>query len=110
MSSDIIIYQTEDGKTRLEVLEEAATCKDFLQVQQEGSRRAEHNWIEKLHGFLTLNDRDLLSHAGKISHELAIAKAEKEYDNYQAKRLADESTKDGEFEKAIKNFPKSKKK
>ncbi|MFI5138028.1 MAG: virulence RhuM family protein [Sphingobacteriales bacterium] len=68
------------------------------------------NWIEKLHGFLTLNDRDLLTHAGKISHELAITKAEKEYDNYQAKRLVDESTKDGEFEKAIKNFPESKKK
>jgi hypothetical protein len=66
------------------------------------------SWIEKLHGFLTLNDRDLLTHAGKISHELAIAKAEKEYESFEAKRLAGESYKDGEFEKAIKNLPKSK--
>lgn len=68
------------------------------------------NWIEKLHGFLTLNDRNLLTHAGKISHELAIAKAEKEYESFQTKRLANESNKDGEFEKAIKNLPNPKKK
>jgi len=34
-----------------------------------------HNWIEKLHGFLKLNDRDILEHAGKISHQLAIDEA-----------------------------------
>ena len=68
------------------------------------------NWIEKLHGFLTLNDRNLLTHAGKISHELAITKAEKEYESFQAKRIANESNKDGEFEKAIKSLPKPKKK
>ena len=37
------------------------------------------DWIEKLHGFLTLNDREILTNAGKISHQLAIEKAEKEY-------------------------------
>jgi hypothetical protein len=68
------------------------------------------NWIEKLHGFLTLNDRDLLTHAGKISHELAIAKAEEEYDRFQAKRIANESNTDGEFEKALKDLAKLKKK
>ena len=69
-----------------------------------------NSWIEKLHGFLTLNDRNLLTHAGKISHELAIAKAEKEYESFQAKRIADDSSKDGEFEKAVKRLPKGKKK
>lgn len=29
------------------------------------------DWIEKLNGFLTLNDRDILTHAGRISHEMA---------------------------------------
>ena len=69
-----------------------------------------NNWIEKLHGFLTLNDRSLLMHAGKISHELAIEIAEREYDNFQAKRITEEKAKEGEFEKAIKKLPKSKKK
>ena len=30
------------------------------------------DWIAKLNGFLALNDRNILSHAGKISHALAI--------------------------------------
>ena len=30
------------------------------------------DWIEKLHGFLLLNDREILTNAGKISHEMAI--------------------------------------
>ena len=37
------------------------------------------DWIEKLNGFLTLNDRDILTHAGRISHEMAQATAELEY-------------------------------
>ena len=41
------------------------------------------DWIEKLNGFLTLNDRDLLTHVGRISHEMAQAKAEPEYDRFQ---------------------------
>ena len=38
------------------------------------------DWIEKLHGFLTLNDRDILLNAGKISNELALTHAEDEYE------------------------------
>jgi hypothetical protein len=29
-----------------------------------------NNWISKLDGFLTINDRDILNHAGKISHDM----------------------------------------
>jgi hypothetical protein len=29
------------------------------------------NWIKKLDGFLTINDRDILTHAGRISHEMS---------------------------------------
>ena len=42
------------------------------------------NWIEKLHGFLSLNDREILTHAGRVSHEMAQAKAELEYDKFKA--------------------------
>jgi len=44
------------------------------------------DWIKKLNGFLTINDRNILNHAGKISHKEAIRKAEKEYDIYNARR------------------------
>ena len=35
-----------------------------------------NDWIEKLHGFLSLNDREILKDAGRISHELAVSFAE----------------------------------
>ena len=40
-------------------------------------------WIAKLDDFLKLTDRDILQHAGKISHDEAQAKAEAEYETYQ---------------------------
>ena len=67
------------------------------------------DWIEKLHGFLKLNDRNILEHAGKISHQVAIEKAEIEYDRYNVK-VSNELESD--FDKAIKRIqaPKKKKK
>ena len=44
------------------------------------------DWIKKLHGFLQLNERDILTHAGKISHQLALEKAESEYEQYARNR------------------------
>lgn len=56
------------------------------------------DWIEKLHGFLTLNNRKILDHAGKISHELAKEIAEKEYEIYFKKSLESPSPGDKDFE------------
>ncbi|NQW45855.1 MAG: virulence RhuM family protein [Deltaproteobacteria bacterium] len=41
--------------------------------------------MEKLDGFIRLSERDVLSHAGKVSHEAAIKKAELEYDRFHEK-------------------------
>ena len=43
-------------------------------------------WIDKLDNILKLNDRELLTHAGKISHEAAIEKSGKEFDKYCIKQ------------------------
>ncbi|MEA2108245.1 MAG: virulence RhuM family protein [Pseudomonadota bacterium] len=45
------------------------------------------DWITKLDGFLTLNDRNILEHAGKISHQMARGLAESEYDRFYRNRL-----------------------
>ncbi|MCK9295790.1 MAG: virulence RhuM family protein [Desulfobulbaceae bacterium] len=45
------------------------------------------DWIVKLDGFLTLNDRNILEHAGKISHQMAKELAEGEYDRFHRNRL-----------------------
>ena len=45
------------------------------------------DWVKKLDGFLTLNDRDILDHAGKVSHQMAKQIAEQEYDKFHHQRL-----------------------
>jgi hypothetical protein len=56
-----------------------------------------NDWIEKLHGFLTINDRDILKDAGRISHELMKEIAEKKFDQY--KKI--EAKQDVGFDEAI---------
>ena len=63
------------------------------------------NWIAKLHAFLTINDRDILTHAGKISHQMAKEHAEAEYDKFNRQRIQQADAAGGEFEKAIKQLP-----
>lgn len=46
------------------------------------------DWIKKLDDFLKISDRDLLTHAGKISHETALKKAHEEYEKFRQKTLA----------------------
>ena len=44
-----------------------------------------NDWIDKLHAFLQINNKNILKDAGKISHELAIEIAEKNFDEYKKK-------------------------
>ena len=69
------------------------------------------DWIEKLKQVLTMNDKNILEHAGSISHKLALQKAAGEYDKYrevqkQLERL--ESIK--ELEQDIQKLNKNKRK
>ena len=41
------------------------------------------DWIERLHEFLHINRKDILNDAGRISHELAVEIAEKNFDEYK---------------------------
>jgi hypothetical protein len=52
------------------------------------------DWIEKLHGFLQINNRNILQDAGKISHELAVEIAENNFAEY--KKI--EAAKDTDFD------------
>jgi hypothetical protein len=63
------------------------------------------DWIVKLHAFLTINDRDILTNAGKISHQMAKELAETEYDKFNRQRIQQADAAGGEFEKAIRQLP-----
>lgn len=66
------------------------------------------DWINKLDGFLGLNDREILSHAGKVSHKLAKQIAEQAYDQFNQMSIEQSDKQEGDFERAIKQIPASK--
>jgi len=63
------------------------------------------DWITKLNGFLTLNERAILDHAGKISHEMAREFAEVEYEKFQRKQVHESDQAESDFDKAIQQLP-----
>ena len=46
-----------------------------------------HDWIARLDNILQLNGRELLTHAGKITHEMALQKSAIEYDKFRQQQL-----------------------
>ena len=67
------------------------------------------DWIERLDAILQLNGREILKHAGKISHKIAVEKSGNEYQKFkevQKKNEKEESLK--ELENDIKNITKLK--
>ena len=63
-----------------------------------------NDWIEKLHGFLSLNDREILKDAGRVTHELAIGFAENEYEKYRVKTIAQKDKQLDDFEQTVKQL------
>ena len=63
------------------------------------------DWVAKLDAFITLNGRNILADAGKISHELARQKAESEYDLFNQSRIATESEQPNDFDKFVAGVP-----
>ncbi len=49
-----------------------------------------NDWIKRLDTILQLNGRELLTHAGRISHEMALQKSEAEFEKYKIGQKASE--------------------
>ena len=65
------------------------------------------DWISRLDSILQLNGRELLTHAGKISHEQASQKSALEYDRFKtAQKLIDKEQSLKEIEADIKKLKK----
>jgi hypothetical protein len=68
-----------------------------------------NDWIEELNGFLSLNDRKILEHEGKISHETAKELAESEYQKFNRKRIRLNDAQESDFDRAVKMIEAEKK-
>ena len=65
------------------------------------------DWIARLDGILQLNGRELLTHAGKISHDSALKKLATEFEKYKLKQAAIEKEQSlKEIEEDIKRLKK----
>ena len=61
------------------------------------------DWIRKLDEFLSMSDHDILTHAGNVSHDEAVTKAESEYERFNTKRRMLPSAVEKHFDAAIKD-------
>ena len=61
------------------------------------------DWISKLDAFLQFNEYEVLKNAGKISHQVAAALAEGEYNKY---RVIQDQQFESDFDKTIKALEK----
>ena len=79
-------YLTEQ---ELELLNRIVTLYlDFAELQAlQHTPMTMRDWIARLDDFLKLSGRDLLTHAGKISHDAALHKAHEEFEKYRASQL-----------------------
>jgi hypothetical protein len=89
---------------------------DFGELQAKSRKlMTMRDWIAKLDAFLRLSEREILTHAGKVSHDKAMEKAEREYTKYRALEDAKPSPVEVDFEAAVQKVkqlqaaPKAKK-
>src|SRR5665213_48831 len=73
---------------------------DFAENQaRKGIMMYMEDWVQKLDAFLQFNEEAVLKNAGTVTHEVAMALAEKEFDKY---RVIQDREYESDFDKAIK--------
>ena len=81
---------------------------DFAELQAKSHRPMYmKDWILKLDDFLKQSGKELLSHAGRISAEIAKRKADMEYDKFKERTMYELSPVEIHF---LENFEKEQKK
>ena len=100
---DISVAKNYLNQNELETLNRIVSLYlDFAELQAH-NRKVMYmkDWIKKLDDFLRISDQEILNHAGKISHEMAVAKAGKQFEQYQQKQIEEISLVERDFEKVI---------
>ena len=85
MPSDIVIAKNYLDKKELEHLNRIGNMYlDYAELQAaRGKVMNMKDWVEKLNAFLKFSEYEILTDAGKISHEVAEALALQEYEEYR---------------------------
>jgi len=80
---------------------------DYAEMQaQKGIVMYMKDWVKKLDAFLQFNEKDILQDSGKVSHEVAVALAESEYEKY---RVVQDQRYVSDFDREVKKLLEAKK-
>ncbi len=75
---------------------------DFAELQARSRRvMTMRDWIAKLDDFMRISEREILTHAGSVSHEVALVKAEAEFEKFRRIEDAKPSPVEQHFIEAI---------
>jgi hypothetical protein len=101
--SDVTIAKNYLTAEELETLNRIVTAYLEFAELQAMNRKPMHmaDWITKLDDFLKLSDRDILTHAGTISHDSATRRAIGEYEQFSRARAELPAPVEKHFEAAI---------
>jgi len=78
---------------------------DYAETQaRKGAVMFMKDWVGKLDAFLQFNEEAVLKHQGRVSHEVAVALAETEYEKY---RIIQDKLIESDFDKEIKRLEKN---
>ncbi len=83
--NDVVIAKNYLNEKELDLLNRIVTMYlDFAELQtQRGVLMYMKDWVVKLDAFLKFNEQDILTNAGKISHEVAEVLALEEYEKFR---------------------------
>jgi len=103
LKSDVSVAKNYLSESELSALNRIVTM--YLDYAENQAARQipmrMQDWIEKLDAFLRFNEYDILQDAGKVSHEVAKALAEKAYEQY---RIQQDENYESDFDKEIKRL------
>ena len=110
--SDVAVAKNYLSVDEIELLNRIVTAYlEFAELQAINRKPMYMNdWITKLDDFLRLSEREILTHAGKISHDNAVAKAEFEFDRYSKSSASSLSPVEFHFDEAVRGVKQIEKK
>src|SRR6185437_3621121 len=98
-------YRNENELKALNLI--VSAYLDFAELQARSRKPMTMTaWIAKLDDFIRITDRQILTHAGKISHETAKLKAEAEFETFRAVQAALPQPVDQHFADAVDELKK----
>ena len=102
--TDVCIAKNYLTEEELSALNRVVTM--YLDYAEDQAQRRDPmhmaDWVKKLDDFLKFTDRNILTHAGKVSQKLAQEHAHREFDKYEAERRRIEATQPtSDFDKVV---------